>query len=70
MTWRDTLLIAPIVFVGVIVAAFGLFPDDTRDTTIWGVTAASAMSIAAYLLLERIKPRRSESASNAGVRRR
>jgi len=55
VTWRDALLIAPIVFVWVIVAAFGLFPDDTRDTTIWGVTAASAMSIAAYFLLERIK---------------
>ncbi len=58
MTWRDALLIAPIVFVGVIAAAFGLFPDDMRDATLWGATAASAISIGAYFLLERIKPRR------------
>lgn len=76
MTWRDALLIAPIAFVGVIVAAFSLFPDDMRDTTIWGVTAASAMSIGAYFLLQRIKPRRRRSegalrsASNAGEQRR
>ena len=45
MSWRDALLIAPIVFVGVIAAAFGLFPDDMRDATLWGATAASATSI-------------------------
>jgi|GEM_PF-4099752 len=31
MSWRDALLIAPMLFVGAIVAAFGLFPDDRRD---------------------------------------
>lgn len=59
MSWRDALLIAPIVLVGVIVAAFGLFPEDIRDATIWCVSGVSAMSIGAYFLLERIKPRRS-----------
>lgn len=57
MSWRDALLIAPMLFVGVIVAAFGLFPDDRRDWAIWASTAASAASIGAYFLLERIKPR-------------
>ena len=76
MSWRDALLIAPIVFVGVIAAAFGLFPDALRDATIWGVTVVSAMSIGAYFLLERINPRRPrfegapQSGSNAGVHRR
>lgn len=60
MSWRDALLIAPMLFVGVIVAAFGLFPDDRRDWTLWASTAASAASaasIGAYFLLERVKPR-------------
>lgn len=76
MSWREVLLIAPIVFVGVIVAAFALFPDTMREATIWVVTTASAMSIGAYFLLERIKPRgpRSEralqGASDVGERRR
>lgn len=76
MSWRDALLIAPIVFVGVIVAAFGLFPDDRRDWTLWASTAASAASIGAYFLLERVKPRGAHSsgalrsASSRGERRR
>ncbi|WP_156467167.1 MULTISPECIES: hypothetical protein [unclassified Phenylobacterium] len=57
MSWRDALLIAPMLFVGVIGAAFGLFPDDRRDWTIWASTAASAAPIGAYFLLERLKPR-------------
>lgn len=60
MRFRDGLLLVPMLLVGVMLAAIIVFPNDVRSWTIWAITAASGVSIAVYLVLERTRPRDGE----------
>lgn len=57
MRRRDGLLLAPILLVGVMLAAIILFPNGFQSWAIGIITAASGLSIAVYLVLERTRPR-------------
>lgn len=55
MRLRDSLLLAPILLVGVMLAAIVLLPIGLQSWTVWAITTVSGLSIAAYLILERTR---------------
>ena len=57
MRLRDGLLLVPILLVGVMLVAILVFPTEGQGWAIWAITAASGVSIAVYLVLERMHPR-------------
>lgn len=60
MRWRDLLLLGPVALVAVMAGAMAL---DLPPAAIWLISAVSAAFIAAYLALERLRPRQPSAGS-------
>lgn len=67
MKLRDGLLLAPVLLIGVMIAAIAFLPSGLTDIVLWSVAGVSGLSIGSYLVLILRIQRRREAAAEAAL---